>query len=107
MAARLSSGWAGRTLTEGVDSGAAEAVVPASQFLEYPLEPNVMSASGKVYYTADGGMFSKDRSFAYHPKSKETIEFTRRNKVYEFDIEVEPYVNGGAGQSGFPRLASP
>ena len=82
--------------------------VPASQFPEYPLVPNVMSASGKVYYTANGGMFSKDRSFAYHPKSKETIEFTRRNKVYEFDIEVESSGNGGnAGQSGFPRPASP
>ena len=90
VAARLSSGWAGRTLTEGVDSGAVATVVLASQFPEYPLVQNVMSASGK------------------DPKSKETIEFTRRNKVYEFDIEVEPYVNGGnAGQSGFPRPASP
>ena len=55
-------------------------------------------------------LFSKDRSFAYHPKSKETIEFARRNKVYEFDIEVEPYVGGKAGDAGrsdFPRPASP
>ena len=112
-----------------------------------------MSASGKVYYTANGGrvrdlgtrrligkiggrrrglrasaadvskalasvadmvdpghivLFSKDRPFAYHPKSKETIEFTRRSKVYEFYIEVEPCVNGGnAVQSGVPRPASP
>ena len=45
-------------------------------------------------------LFSKDRSFAYHPKSKETIEFARRNKVYEFDNEVEPYVGGKAGDAG-------
>ena len=141
------SGWSGRVLTVGVDSGAAATVVPASQFAEYPLVPNAMGESGRVYYTANGGkvrdlgtrsligkiggrrrglrasaadvskalvsvadmvdqgnvvVFSKDRSFAYHPKAKEKIEFLRRNKVYEFDIEVDQYVSGGAGRSVFP-----
>jgi hypothetical protein len=30
------------------------------------------------------------------------IEFQRRNKVFEFDMEVERH-----GRSGFPRQASP
>ncbi len=51
--------------------------------------------------------FSKDRSSAYHPKSKETIEFVRRNKLCEFEIEVDQYVDGDAGKSGFPRPAPP
>ena len=47
-------------------------------------------------------IFSKRRSFAYHPETKESIEFARKNKVYEFQMEVEEY---GGGQSGFPRQA--
>ena len=48
VAARPLSGWTGRVLTVGVDSGAAATVVPASQFPEYPSVPNAMSSSGKV-----------------------------------------------------------
>ena len=50
-------------------------------------------------------LFSKNKSFAYNPKTKESIEFRRRNKVFEFDIEVEQF-KGSTKQSGFPRQAS-
>jgi hypothetical protein len=136
-----------RTLTVGVDSGAAATVAPAKQFADYPLVPNDRSRAGTPYYTASGGevkdpgarylvghidgvrkglrasaadvtkalasvadmvdqghvvIFAKNRSFAYNTTTKETIEFTRRNKVFEFQMEVEEY---GGGQSGFPRQA--
>ena len=48
-------------------------------------------------------VFSGRRSFAYNQATKETIEFTRKNKVYEFQMEVEEY---GGGRSGFPRQAN-
>jgi hypothetical protein len=47
-------------------------------------------------------VFSKDRSFAWHEATRSMIEFQRRNKVFEFDMEVERH-----GRSGFPRQASP
>jgi hypothetical protein len=137
-----------RTITVGVDSGAAATVIPVKQFEDYPLVPNDRSRAGVPYYTASGGevkdygtrnlvgsidgvrkglrasaadvtkalasvadmvdqghivVFSDRRSFAYHPKTKDTIEFTRTHKVYEFQMEVEQY---GGGQSGFPRQAN-
>ncbi len=129
----------------------AATVAPASQFSDYPLEPNDMSSSGKAYCTANGGTVrdlgtrsligtvggkhkglrassadvsealasaadmadqghvvpsSMDRSFAFHPKTKRTIEFTHRSKVCEFEVEVESY-GGCPKRSGFPRPASP
>ena len=137
-----------RTVTVGVDSGAAATVIPAKQFMDYPLVPNDRSRAGVPYYTASGGevkdygtrnlvgsidgvrkglrasaadvtkalasvadmvdqghvvVFSSGRSFAYNTTTKEAIEFTRCNKVFEFQMEVEQY---GGGQSGFPRQAS-
>ena len=49
-------------------------------------------------------VFAKERAFAVHEETKEVLEFKRRNKVYEFDIDVEPYA-GSAWD--FPRQARP
>ena len=49
-------------------------------------------------------VFSKARSFAYHTGSKEVLEFKRKNKVYEFDIDVDPY---GRVEPGFRQQACP
>ena len=148
IAVRPLTGATKRTITVGVDSGAAATVIPAKQFMDYPLVPNDRSKAGVPYYTASGGevkdygtrhlvgqiggvrkglrasaadvtkalasvadmvdqghivVFSGRRSFAYNQATKETIEFTRKNKVYEFQMEVEEY---GGGRSGFPRQAN-
>ena len=150
-AVRPLGGRSGRRLTVGVDSGAARTVLPKSQFVDYPLEPNEMSASGGCYRTAGGAripdlgtrrlvgnvggarmglrasaadvtkalasvadmvdngysvVFSKDRSFAINrqrPEGEQIIEFTRRDRVYEFDMEVEPH---SGGRSDFHRQAT-
>ena len=66
---------------------------------------DVSKALASVADMVDQGhvvLFSSGRSFAFHPKTQETIEFTRKNRVYEFEMEVEEY---GGGQSGFTRQA--
>ncbi len=40
VAARPLTGHTGRTITAGIDSGAAATVTPVSQLTDYPLEPN-------------------------------------------------------------------
>ena len=69
---------------------------------------DVTKALASVSDMVDQGhvvVFSKDRSFAHNPKTKETLEFRRRNRVFEFDMKIEQY--SGAGRSGFIRPALP
>ena len=69
---------------------------------------DVTKALASVSDMVDQGhvvVFSKDRSFAHNPKTKETLEFRRRNRVFEFDMKIEQY--SGAGRSGFTRPALP
>jgi hypothetical protein len=69
---------------------------------------DVTKALASVSDMVDQGhvvVFSKDRSFAHNPKTRETMEFRRRNRVFEFDMKIEKY--SGAGQSGFTRPALP
>ena len=69
---------------------------------------DVTKALASVSDMVDQGhvvVFSKDRSFAHNPKTKETMEFRKRNRIFEFDVKVEAY--GGAGPSGFTRPALP
>ncbi len=49
-------------------------------------------------------VFSKARSFAHNPSTKETLEFRRRNRVFEFDMRVESHEGPS---SDFPRPAPP
>ena len=68
---------------------------------------SVTKALASVADMVDQGhtvVFAKERAFAVHGETKEVLEFKRRNKVYEFDIDVEPYA-GSAWD--FPRQARP
>ncbi len=67
---------------------------------------DVTKALASVADMVDQGhvvVFSGRRPFAYNPTTRDTIEFTRKNKVYEFQMEVKEY---GGGQSGCSRQAS-
>ena len=70
---------------------------------------DVTKALASVADMVDNGysvVFSKNRSFAINrqrPEGEQIIEFTRRDRTYEFDMEVEPH---GGGQLGFHRQAS-
>ena len=44
-----------RSITFGVDSGAAATVIPSGRFADYPLEDNELSKIGQGYRSADGG----------------------------------------------------
>ena len=73
---------------------------------------DVTKALASVADMVDNGytiLFSRDHSFAVSPKrpaSDQRIDFVRRNRVYEFDMEVEPHGVHGLGRSGFHRPAA-
>ena len=73
---------------------------------------DVTKALASVADMVDNGytiLFSKDRSFAVNPKrpaGDRRIDFVRRNRLYEFDMEVEQHGVRGPGSVGFHRPAA-